>query len=240
MKWYRRLKWMRFSRVAIIVSLILTVVFAAFTVYGSNAGNFTVNTSQSTAMISLSMVEDRSDRSTRLTVDPPDHLSDHTLNRLQPSIINGIGNKSYASHNKYIAFSFYLINESGRDISYDMEMKITAMQKNIAGALRVMVIEGDDVSLFPGRIYAMPETSVENEMILEEQKRLQGYDTYEYPYTTVDFVEERVVLQETVDNFLADNFTKYTIVLWLEGCDADCVDEIQGGGAKIELNFYAF
>ena len=54
---------------------------------------------------------------------------------------------------------------------------------------------------------------------------------------TVPFESESMVAKDHVADFEPGAKIKYTIVLWLEGSDLECTDNILGGEFKIELDF---
>ncbi|NLW14829.1 MAG: hypothetical protein GX038_01005, partial [Erysipelothrix sp.] len=54
---------------------------------------------------------------------------------------------------------------------------------------------------------------------------------------TTPFTSENLVMREHVPNFVPGERHKYTIVLWLEGSDPDCTDNILGGEFKVHLDF---
>ena len=46
-----------------------------------------------------------------------------------------------------------------------------------------------------------------------------------------------MVVKEHVDNFKPGDINKYTIVLWIEGSDPECTDNILGGEFKVHMDF---
>jgi len=54
---------------------------------------------------------------------------------------------------------------------------------------------------------------------------------------TIPFYDNFTVLNKTVTNFEVDAIRHYTIVMWLEGTDPDCIDDILGGEFKVSFSF---
>ena len=54
---------------------------------------------------------------------------------------------------------------------------------------------------------------------------------------TVAFESDNIVARSFVENFMPGDIDRYTILLWLEGNDPECTDNILGGEFKIEMNF---
>ena len=44
-------------------------------------------------------------------------------------------------------------------------------------------------------------------------------------------------LKNTTEDFKPDQVDKYTVVIWLEGWDPECIDNIKGGVVKMSMNF---
>ena len=80
------------------------------------------------------------------------------------------------------------------------------------------------------------------------RERTQGRDgvdtTYakempngEPEYGTVPFAEERKVFSVVEEDVEPEEIIEYTFVVWIEGDDQECVDDIQGGNVKMSLTF---
>ena len=52
-----------------------------------------------------------------------------------------------------------------------------------------------------------------------------------------EFLSSSVVMRTSGDKFKAKDKDKYTVVIWLEGNDPDCVDAIIGGTLKLSMSF---
>ena len=45
-------------------------------------------------------------------------------------------------------------------------------------------------------------------------------------------------MDRKITNFKSGSIDKYTVVIWLEGWDPECVDDIMGGEVKLSMNFH--
>ena len=54
---------------------------------------------------------------------------------------------------------------------------------------------------------------------------------------TTPFVSDDVVFANSVESFDAGQVIKYTLVIWLEGDDPECLDNIMGGTVKMSMHF---
>ena len=79
--------------------------------------------------------------------------------------------------------------------------------------------------VFPS-IYAKENSVGEAEVVSEDNQE-----------ETIPFYDNFTVLSKTVTNFEVNAIRHYTIVMWIEGSDAECVDAILGGEFKVSFSF---
>lgn len=242
-RWLKRLKMMRISKYAIVICLLLSIVFAGFTVYGANTGNFNIYVQESDVSLAVYMKDDKSDLGAHLSVSTLDQLFDCTYLFVPDDIATkgtpekGLGSKN-DPYNRYIAFSLCLVNMSDRAVDYRVAMTIndTTAGKdggNVLGALRVALIRGDD-PMTAAKFFAKPEDNVENKTYLENQLKNEYRP---YPSETIDFISETQIFSEDYQDLDVNGEQKFTIVIWLEGCDVDCIDNLLSGKVKMGLEF---
>lgn len=207
----KRLK--RIKRYALIVVLILVSLFIVLSlVY--KGGRFTVTLDPQFALKSgIILYENKEDRLSvkKLYAQNIDFMDNISIKWIPEDI----DNESDGSHNgeNFIAYTFYLENTSDRNINYWYELYIDDVIKNVDEAVRIMIIKnGDKV------VYA---------------KKNNLTDKAE-PDTKEFYSKEQPILEER-KAFEPNQVDKYTIVIWLEGDDPDCVDAIIGGEIKMHM-----
>ena len=52
-----------------------------------------------------------------------------------------------------------------------------------------------------------------------------------------NFASNDVIVEKQIDGFAAGDITKITVVIWLEGNDPDCTDDVLGGQFKVDMLF---
>ena len=52
---------------------------------------------------------------------------------------------------------------------------------------------------------------------------------------TVEFMGETTIVRKQVSNFRPGAYTRFTIVIWIEGPDDDTTDDIIGGQFKVDM-----
>jgi hypothetical protein len=114
----------------------------------------------------------------------------------------------------YLAYSFYIENTGDRIADYWSEVVISDVIRNVDEAVRIRVYKDDQYVTYAK---ARPTGAPEN--------------------NTVAFVDDELVAFEHIENFSPGDKIKYTIVLWIEGSDLECTDNILGGEFKVQMNF---
>lgn len=121
-----------------------------------------------------------------------------------------------SSHNgeNYVAYTFYIEN-TGEDISdYWSEIIIDDVIKNVDDAIRIRVYKnGSYVTYAKPDINGNPEPN------------------------TIPFINNSLVTFDHREDFSPGDIDKYTIVMWLEGSDLDCTDNLLGGEIKVHMEF---
>lgn len=115
----------------------------------------------------------------------------------------------------YIAYTFYVQNAGEVEISYEYEIKMSDITNGLDEALRV-------------RLYVNG-----GEPVTYAKTKSDGSGAE--PATT-EFRSATVVTNGRVEAFKPDDKTKFTIVIWIEGNDPDCIDWIIGGKMKIDMD----
>lgn len=148
---------------------------------------------------------------TYLKSEPINYFTDISVNWL-PQNIDNEGNGSHNGQN-YIAYTFYASNKGQDTINYWATIEIEDVIKNVDEAIRVMVIKNGERT-----IYAQKNKSTGNA-----------------ENNTQPFYSDNVIMLEKNENFQVDSEDKYTIVIWVEGDDPDCIDELIGGEIKMNM-----
>ena len=127
-----------------------------------------------------------------------------------------IDKRDGGSHNgdNYLAYTFYVEN-TGTDVSdYWNEVVIEDVIKNVDEAVRMRIYKnGEYVTYAKLGANGQPEPN------------------------TVAFIDEKTIATGHTENFKPGDIDKYTIVLWVEGSDPECTDNILGGEFKVHMLF---
>ena len=209
----RRNLMLRIFGIVLLIAILLLAVFYALSAFVNKAGNFTVWISdEQRNLITLSNTADFAECTTLLEADVIPQMDNITKSWMPDDLdeIDGCHNGE-----NYIAYTFYLKNAGENEIDYTAQIDIHAVTKEADNAVRVMVIKNGEET-----VYA---------------KAQKGSDEPEPD--TVAFLSNTRVLKNTTEDFKPGDVDKYTVVIWLEGNDPECVDDIKGGVVKMSMNF---
>lgn len=127
----------------------------------------------------------------------------------------------------YLCYTFYCRNTGQETVDYEYSINITTMTMDIEKAARIRVITSLNGGLKTTVDYARAKGVDEHGNPIPEPA----------PYTTTPFYDKTIICLLKIKDFKPSDTMKYTVVLWLEGTDEDCVDEIIGGQFKIDMKF---
>lgn len=206
----RRLKYVKLSLLVssfflIVIYLVLSIVYAD--------GKFTINLdrefSKKTGMV---IYEDPDNKQPKLILKVKEAgLLDNISIDWLPKDINNEANGTHNGNN-YIAYTFYVDNMGSDDINYWYRIPIYNIIRNVDEAVRVMVYQNDK-----RKVYAKI-----------------GKDGQPEKNTTPFYSDDVVALEQRI-GLEPGQRDKYTIVVWLEGDDPDCIDSIIGGQLKLNM-----
>lgn len=115
--------------------------------------------------------------------------------------------------NNYIAYTFYAENLGQEPINYKTEIILDDVIRNMDEALRVLVYKNDEKV-----VYAKTSSK-----------------TGEPEEGTKAFVNEEIIMSERTENFEVGDVDKYTVVIFVEGNDAECTDALIGGEVGVYM-----
>lgn len=123
----------------------------------------------------------------------------------------------------YIAYTFYLVNVGEEELSYEYDVALSNVTNQLDEAIRVrLYVDGVPTD------YAKTRSG--------NEKDGDGNPILGPEFETTEFYSANIVVRKRIDNFKVGDVTKFTIVVWLEGNDYDCVDDRIDGTIKLAMN----
>ncbi|MBE6939735.1 MAG: hypothetical protein E7457_02795 [Ruminococcaceae bacterium] len=233
--------------------LLLTVLFA-FSLISQMQGHFTINLTGDLLKegFVLSETADFKEGSMRLFAEPATDVPCFSLADLHEDVNDVDGQHNEAG---YFAYTFYIRNEGENTVDYDWELVINSESRNLTDATWVMFFEDNRMNM-----YAKARTDGSQEALPGFGDNSRGYlrvpladraaseDLYRvvatrggvnyYRVVPTSFESDDIVTSGTQLQVAPMETHKYTIVIWLEGDDPDCTDELIGGHAGVEMRFH--
>lgn len=206
-----RMKMLRKLLVIMLVFL-LVIYFVLKIVY--ETGRFTIVLDSASDMKgALIMYANKDEKISRRTLQAD--VLDFMTNISGDWIPENINDEADGGHNgdNYIAYTFYVENVSDETIHYWYRIYIDDVIKNVDEAMRVAIYLNGNKTVYAkkNRSTGKPEKN------------------------TVAFKDEENVMLEQRKNFKPGDVDKFTIVIWIEGDDPQCIDDLIGGEMKMHM-----
>lgn len=209
----RKKKLIKTAKIILLLLLLLLLIIYSVMRVIYNTGNFSITLDKNLSFEKNIIIYDDPNYKvyrSELYAKTLDYFDNISYKWLPNDIDNYDG-----SHNgeNYIAYTFYIENNGEETSDYWSQIIIDDVIKNVDKAVRIRVYK-DGVYQTYAKASDFP---------LEEG--------------TIPFKSNDVVTTEHVENFAPGDISKYTIVLWIEGSDPECTDDILGGEIKIHMEF---
>ncbi len=206
----------RYTKTKVVISIILLVMIFAFIILSViyKGGRFTITLDQRLANDNKIVIyEDNEIKENKRKLSARDlEFMDNISIDWIPTNIDTEANGSHNGDN-YIAYTFYVENEGTDIVDYWYSIVIDDVIKNVDEAARVMIYLNGEKTVY-AKINALTN---------EPEKD-----------TTPFFSKDKAVLEER-KAFSPGDIDKFTVVIWLEGDDPDCTDNILGGEIKMHM-----
>ena len=201
-----------FSRLLILLLIITGVTYAVAALY-KRTGSFTVSVDKYEMAkygLTLSETRDMAHNNSHLNAK----ISEEMTNIAGETIPDNV-DMIDGEHNgrNYIAYTFYLQNAGEVEVSYDYQVNLSNVTQSLDEAIRV-------------RLY------VDGAPTTYAKTRSDGGGAER---GTTEFYSANVIAKDRVDNFAPGEITKFTVVIWIEGSDPDCIDWLIGGKLKVDM-----
>lgn len=200
-------------KIALLISSLFLIIiyFILRVVY--QLGAFTVSLDQNFSKRSGIIIYENlaeKDSRTMLQAEKLEFMDNISVNWL-PS---NLDTEAEGSHNgdNYIAYTFYVENNGSETINYWYTLVIDDVIRDVDKAIRIMIYQNGEKT-----IYAKKSSSGSAET------------------NTEAFYSDNLACVKQRSDFAVNDIDKYTIVIWIEGDDPDCIDALIGGEMKMHL-----
>ena len=218
----------------------------------SMRGHFTINMSDGLFKEGFVLAdnEDFENATTHLFCEPAVDVPNISISHL-PQNIDTIDGQHNAD---YFAYTFYCRNEGQSTVDYNWQVNLNSESLNLSEAVWVMVFEDGEMAFYAkpnqyGEIEALPSYDDDTrgyigapmmqfaaDPMSQYQKMASRPEFDYYRVIPLPFESETMVCKGYQKDVDPMEVHKYTVVIWLEGDDPDCTDDLIGG--HIGMDFY--
>lgn len=210
---YKRNVMLRMSIIILLVLLLLLSLTYGLAYITNQTGNFTIELDPNLKAKNNMLISATSDFKETPLILKTNSLTymDNISERWLPDNIDQI--EGPHSKDNYLAYTFFVKNNGDKELSYMTEINILSVIKNVDEAVRVAVYKNGKKTVYAKR----------------------NKKTNEAEVNTVPFTSATQVMRVKQKGLKPKEVDRFTIVIWLEGDDPECVNEIMGGEMKMNM-----
>ena len=210
----KRYYWKKIRPILLSVAICSIFFLIIMAVTSNRTGNLTIYVDRTsiTKCLSLSESKTLSNPKGKLYGPSIQNAWDSTEDML-PKYSDLIDGNS--SGDNYIAYTFYLFNSGSENLDYSMRFEIENTSNYLDEAIRVRLYTNDQLVTYA------------------KKNSLSG----EAENGTTAFESSKYIMTNTVTDFKPKEYTKYTIIIWVESDDPDCTNDKIGGAITLSMGF---
>lgn len=194
----------------IVISIIYLVLYVAY-----QSGRFTVSLDKNLSNqknVYLSENGDIKERTRHLAAETVDYMDNISIRWLPDEI----DTEAEGSHNgdNYIAYTFYVVNGGNETVHYWFEIDVDDTIRRVDEAIRIMIYRNGEPVVYAKKNEVTGNAEPDTKM----------------------FVSDNVAVLEQRKNFKPKSKDRYTVVVWIEGDDPECKNDLLGGEIKMHID----
>lgn len=214
-KVYKHKLRVRIVKITLLLLLIFisTIYLFLYVVY--KGGRFTVTLDKNLSNrknVFLSETGDPKTKTRKLSAETIDYMDNISIKWLPENL----DKEKDGAHNgnNYIAYSFYIVNSGEEIVNYWYELDIDDTIRNVDEAIRIMVY-----------LNGKPQVYAKKSKI--NGKEEEG---------TKKFYSDNIAILEQRKKLAPKKKDRMTIVVWIEGDDPECQNDLLGGEIKMHMD----
>ena len=208
----------RVIRRALLVLLLFLIVLYIILEVIYNEGKFTVTLDSNKTLESGIAIFDSLNNSQgkRKLEATPIKFMDNISYKWLPKNVDQDGEGSHNGDN-YIAYTFFIENQGEEILNYHYEVIVDDIIKNVDEAIRIRIYRNGEATTYAKK----------NHMNNQPEKDTAAFED-------IDDNQGTIILEKVTD-FKPGDLDRFTIVVWIEGDDPDCIDALLGGEIKMHM-----
>ncbi|MBR2590195.1 MAG: hypothetical protein IKE65_04655 [Clostridia bacterium] len=201
--------------ITILTVLLILLILWLISIFVTLYGDLVISTDRGLRENGIMLCEDESFENSAIQLSAPkvEEATNITKDWLPKDL-----DKTDGSHNgeNYLAYTFYLKNGGKNTLDYNGTMELTGTANGMDEAIRVMIIKnGEEL------VYAKGTKA-------DRSKAEKG---------TIAWLDDTIIMQTASKDFSPGSVDKYTVVIWIEGNDLECTNDILGGHIRSRILF---
>ncbi len=214
-KIYRKKVFSKLVKIAFLLLIIFLSIVYLFLYIVYDGGRFTVSLDKNMSNrknVYLSEDGKKKSKTRQLSADTIDYMDNISIKWLPENI----DTEATGAHNgdNYIAYTFYVVNAGEEKVHYWYEVDIDDTIKNVDEAIRIMIYRNGKPTVYAKK------SKVTNKKELGTKK----------------FVSKNIAVLEQRKNLKPGSKDRFTIVVWIEGDDPECKNDLLGGEIKMHMD----
>ena len=194
----------------IIISIIYLVLYVVY-----QSGRFTVTLDKNLSNrknVFLSESGNIKERTRHLSAGTIYYMDNISIKWLPDTL----DTEATGAHNgdNYIAYTFYVVNGGKESVHYWFEIDVDDTIRRVDEAIRIMIYRNGESVVYAKKSEATGDAEPD----------------------TKKFVSESIAVLEQRKNFKPKEKDRYTVVVWIEGDDPECKNDLLGGEIKMHID----
>lgn len=252
----KQVKWKRRAGVALVVIILVLFLLWLVSWLLTTIGDLVISVDSGAAKrgISISESADGEGSTLKLSANMVREVTNITYDWL-PATLDLEAEGTHNGRN-YLAYTFYLTNNGRETLEYQSLLKSVRAAKDADEACRVMIYKNGEPEVFAKQNRGLttsdgspeafeqifkkviPEnyTPPTKEEIEEAAGRPQNKELVDHTDEEIviqPFIDDTTVFDTSYEGLEPGQTDKYTIVMWIEGEDPECLDVIRDGYVKL-------
>ena len=212
---YKKKIFSKLVKIAFLLLIIFLSIVYLFLYIVYDGGRFTVSLDKNMSNrknVYLSEDGKKKSKTRQLSADTIDYMDNISIKWLPENI----DTEATGAHNgdNYIAYTFYVVNAGEEKVHYWYEVDIDDTIKNVDEAIRIMIYRNGKPTVYAKK------SKVTNKKELGTKK----------------FVSKNIAVLEQRKNLKPGSKDRFTIVVWIEGDDPECKNDLLGGEIKMHMD----
>ena len=249
-------KWKRRAGITLVVLVLVLLLMWIMTWLLTTIGDLVITVDSAAAKkgITIASNADGSDSTTKLSADMVKDVTNITYDWL-PATLDLEADGSHNGRN-YLAYTFYLTNNGKETLNYQSVLQSVKAAKDADEAIRVMIYKNGEPEVFAKENRGLtsddgqpepyeqifkkevpenytPPTPEEIEKAAEAPQSKEPVNHTDEELVIQPFVDAQTVFDTEIEGLEPGQTDKYSIVMWIEGEDPECIDVIRDGYVKL-------